>query len=166
METNLPMEDLRLSTVRFTCDKGHVFEQLHFCCDFCYGFFVLRSAGNRYAYLEAAIDPRWDEIKGYVVADPRCAGMGWEDRGSCIQAIYGPACCDPDEDGYPYEIGFRPICPDCGSIKWPHCSVLENEENMVAASIPPVAHTAWDRMPPEERSVRVGKLIEEYLSGK
>ena len=131
-----------------------------------YGEFSLRTPhANNIAYLNALEDKTYDEVDVLLKDNIYPKGKSANELANVLQNTYGEIACDPDVNGYYYQIGGSPSCTTCNRPCLDQWELIEPPV-FVYKEIQSVTHNYWNSLSSQEKLVRVYDTLEKYNSNR
>lgn len=127
--------------------------------EYSYGEFLLRKRnGSAIRYLNALEDNAYGEVKKIVRENFSDDKFELTDL---VQIAFGPAACDADTDGKPFEMNLWPYCENCKNEQ-PSSWQMTDPPEFVEMNIPSVEHYLWNSLNLDQRKTRVLDCLRSF----
>lgn len=150
---------MKLQLVKFQCKKCNTFFEAPELGYSSYGEFILRSRGEgKEAYLNALEDDTYEEVKLLLESNPRVTERNTNGFSELLWQHYGEIACDPDQFGFPFQIGAPPKCPACGAQEVSSWEYIDPPK-FLEKTIEPVTHIFWKSFSEQEKKLRINQIL-------
>ena len=129
-----------------------------------YAEFLMRTKTGKIAYLFAIDDEIFSSLKSKFENMPTLKKIDISTRVAVLHQIFG-ITCDLASDGTGYNIGAKPVCPNCGSTDMYSWEPIYPAE-IFEIDVPHVTHERWNKLSNIEKQSQIKEAIERVLADK
>ncbi len=148
---------MKLHLYKYNCEQcGNKFKAPEISFD-SYGEFLLRNSSGEIKYVNAILDPVYDEVSTILKLMSTNQGKSEIELAEIQRMVFG-ASCDVNKGESEYRLNAKPVCPTCRSQEMSYWEATEPPE-YIEQELNTVTHNKWNSLSAIDKETRIIKAF-------